>query len=259
MSQIVLAPRQSPHATEFTWTLQDVRALACIVADVALGQVEHAESILQAAPVSSNDPPTAQNIEEAIRMVENMPVEHRDGWMFQVISWVAWHAEGEMTIIRAPLPTATRQGFDGVSVSLIEENTVIESVMVSEDKATLNPRDMVRDKVLPDFGRLAKGELESQVRAELVALIKAGGFQPSSILKQGDWRNRKRFRASVCTSHSSLPTAVELYEGFETTAPGDAGIRRGHRLLFDDMRAFFEMLAGEVIASLEALKQDDNV
>ncbi|MDE2125387.1 MAG: hypothetical protein KGJ62_02235 [Armatimonadetes bacterium] len=259
MSQIIITPRASQHATEFTWALADVPALAGIVADIALGQVEHAERILHASSIASDDPPTDQNIGEAIAIIKGMPVEHRDGWMFQVISWVAWYVEGEMTLIRAPLPTATRQGFDGVSVSLAADDSVIESVTVSEDKATLNPRDVVRDDVLPEFERLAKGQRESQLRAELVALIKAGGFQPTTILKQGDWRNRKRFRASLCTSQNRIPPTIELYEGFASSAPGDPLTRRGHRLVLEDMRGFFQELATRVMACLEALKQSPDV
>lgn len=95
---------------------------------------------------------------DAIALLSLKPDEkpwHRDGWMFQAISWIAAHNDGGIAI-RAPHLIKAHKGFDGLKLELSDAGEVT-AVVVFEDKATENPRATIRDDVRHSRAAAEKG------------------------------------------------------------------------------------------------------
>jgi hypothetical protein len=107
-----------------TWEVQDEVALASIVARLMLGDFLHAEQILAGAETADLRV-SDQAVDVQIRRLTMIDGEqyqrwHRDGWIFQLISWVAAiKASEERFLVRAPQPRIADKGFDeGLNLEL---------------------------------------------------------------------------------------------------------------------------------------------
>ena len=250
---ITLTPRASSSAQESEWSVADHDRLVAVIAEMALGQVDHVMEIA-GGNVSDADEPSDDLVNEAITFIRDFPTEHRDGWMFQVISWYVHFQSEPDSLVRAPLPTATRQGFDGIALRLSDDRKLIEYLVVSEEKATINPRDVFVGSVLSEFELLEDGKRERELRPEIVSLLGVSGTEARTVLSSGDWRSRKRYRAAIATSADRMPKKIDLFESFDTGIPGDPVKRQGHRFVHQDMRAYFQDLADNVVDHLQTLR-----
>lgn len=174
--QVVLKRTQADHDPGWhgwTWVIEDEDELARLVARIALGQARHVANILSRLGVSDSKT-TVEMAEEAI---ERLTLEkdadpwHRDGWLFQAISWIAAHDPDKHVATRAPHIIQAHKGFDGVQLELAKDGQTIESILISEDKATNNPRAMIRDKVWPEIRALEAGAQSAELRQETTALL----------------------------------------------------------------------------------------
>jgi len=80
------------------------------------------------------------------------PKWQRDGFVFEVISWIAAKITyGDHALLKNPHVSATSQGLDGLMLQLNGEKDAVESSTVFEDKCTDDPRDTFLAKVVPGF------------------------------------------------------------------------------------------------------------
>src|SRR5208337_3361298 len=98
-----------------TWSVEDEDVLADQIARIALGQSRHVQRILAGA----NFGPPATTANAAIGAVELLTVAgedpwHRDGWVFQAMSWIAAYGATPGGIIRSPHMILAHKGFDGL-------------------------------------------------------------------------------------------------------------------------------------------------
>ena len=103
----------------WSWTIADEEALARQIAIVAVGHSRHVERILAGAQLAPA-PTTASSAKAAVKLltVAGNDPSHRDGWMFQVISWIAAHRATPGGLIRAPQMRLADKGFDGLQLEL---------------------------------------------------------------------------------------------------------------------------------------------
>jgi hypothetical protein len=59
---------------------------------------------------------------------------HRDGWIFQTISWIAASQAPSGSLTCAPHIRRADKGFDGLQLQLSEDGKVVTAVIVFEDK-----------------------------------------------------------------------------------------------------------------------------
>ena len=119
-------------------------------ARVAVGQAEHVANILAQAGLAEAAT-TAEAIEGAVEHLTLAGVQpyHRDGWMFQVMSWIAAHRHTPGGLIRAPHMIHAHKEFDGIQIDLDSNSGAVTAVVVFEDKAGRSPRQI--DSIL--YGR----------------------------------------------------------------------------------------------------------
>lgn len=157
------------------WEIEDEMELARQVAMLALGQYRHVAQILEG--IDGKAPQTraqaaADAIEKLSVLVDKDPW-HRDGWVFQSISWIAAHRSEKGIIARAPHAIPAHKGFDGVQLRLDDTGTSVTAVVVFEDKATDDPRETIRKEVWDGIRKLESGRRIPELTHDVTTILEA--------------------------------------------------------------------------------------
>lgn len=177
------ACKVNEHCVGSRWEVLDTNYLARIIAIIAMGQAVHAAQIiadlLPAAPAINEealreDAKLRLSIKGDTKDAQDASRWHRDGLIFEAISWIAarQEASGEV-LLKDPHISATTQGLDGLMIELDEEGTAITRVTIFEDKCSGDPRGKFRDEVLPAFSAYHRNRRASDLVAAAATLITA--------------------------------------------------------------------------------------
>ena len=228
-----------------------------VIAQVALGQWRHVEQVLRGSPAAA--PVAGSARAGALRMVELPPnatqenVWHRDGWMFQVISWIA-SVEASAGPTRPPHIRHADKGFDGLQLVLSKDGTRLKRLILFEDKATSNPRKTVRDKVWPEFREMESGARDHELLSELSALLmhapQIDEVQAVNRVMRSTTHRSYRVAVTVGSTQASVASIRTLFKGFADVVSGRRRRRHGHVLQVDDLRDWMSSLAAKVACKL---------
>ena len=253
--------RQDNHPKGAAWLVSDDSLLARGVAQIAIGQWEHLESILQGSRWV--DPPVGYSLAGAIKTLSAPPgspdwlVWHRDGWVFQAISWIAAVETGRGPA-RPPHIGHAEKGFDGMQLLLTKTGRRAKRLLIFEDKATENPRDKIRDEVWPALQLLEAGERDQELRAELSALLLQAPHldKVQAVDRVLNQTNNRSYRVAITvgSSHASKAGIQRLFKGFVDVVPGSRFRRRAHVIQKDDLRGWLADIAQDAIAHIEPLR-----
>lgn len=242
----------------YTWKVPDEQCLAEYIARVALGQARHVERILRTVgtviPTPVDDAWTA-----AVKMLTvptGVEPWHRDGWIFQVMSWLSAHKAGPTSLINTPQMIFAQKGFDGIQLDFDTAGN-ISAVVIFEDKATDNPRKTIHEDVWPEFEEYEKGGDANVLVAEVTALLeKRHGIDVDDVIRRVIWKDARHFRVSITVgdTHSTDVGRGRLFKDYDTTIPGDVTRRRGETFYVDDLRDWMDRLASKILAHIAALK-----
>lgn len=246
----------------WTWTVDDEDVLAERVARIVLGQYRHVAKILSGAGL----PGPAANAEQAnaaikqLKLTDGADPWHRDGWLFQAISWIAAHQQPSAALTRLPHIRKADKGFDGMQLSLNAEGTVVTAVVIFEDKATDNARDTIRDDVWPGIVALERGERLNELSQEVSGMLDAHAtadplFDLDTAIADTLWHEVRRYRVSITVgdTHNSSTTRAGLFKGFDESAPGPAERRRADTIYLPTMRSWMTAFAGRVILKIKVI------
>ena len=242
-----------------TWKINDEKRLAELIARVALGQASHVDKIMCGVVGGLQAPVFSSAIPSAIRMLtvpSGADPWHRDGWMFQIMSWLAARIANPDALLNPPQMILAQKGFDGLQIDF-DPSTGISAVVIFEDKATENPRETIHDDVWPEFEAFERGDDTNVLTAEVVGLLER---QPNvdayTVIQQVVWKNVRQFRVSITIgdSHASNKGHVRLFKDYDTTVPGDIKRRRGETFHVRDLRKWMEDLASQALNYLSTLK-----
>jgi len=239
-----------------TWEIDNIQLLASHLADVALGQSLHVQKIIQGAQFPTPIP-TVGAKRGAINLltVSGADPYHRDGWIFQVMSWLAAIKANPHDILRAPQMRHADKGFDGLSLKLNSHTGEIDAAIIFEDKATENPRKTIRSEVWPGLSSIEKGDKENVLVAELSTLLGSYGVSNAmEAISKIVWNESCHYRVSVTvqTIHSTEAGRKRLFSGFNEIVAGDTKRRQGETIKIPQMRLWMQHLADLAIADLEA-------
>ena len=246
----------------WAWTIDDEDVLAERVARIVLGQYRHVMKILSGAGV----PGPIANTEQANAAIKQLTLTtgadpwHRDGWLFQTISWIAAHQQPSASLTRMPHIRKADKGFDGLQLGLNAEGTTITAVVVFEDKATDNARDTIRDDVWPGIVALERGERLNELSQEVSGMLDAyaaadPGFDLDSAIANTLWQKVRHYRISITIgdTHNDEAARAGLFKGFDDSAPGAATRRRADTIYLPALRSWMEGFAGRVIGKIKAI------
>lgn len=241
----------------WSWVIKDEDALARQIAIVSLGQSRHVERILAGAMLARPST-TTSSAAAASKMVtvQGKDPSHRDGWLFQVISWIAAHGATPGGLIRSPQMQLADKGFDGLQLELDDTNQVVTGAIVFEDKATENPRSTIREEVWQSFSRIEAGERDNVLTAEVTTLLSTRpSIDPDRAIQNVLWKAVRRYRVSITINEGYATEAgrKNLFKGYDVVASGEPKRRRGETLQIPSLRSWMAHLATKVLRSIQEI------
>ena len=247
----------------FVWEIQDENKLAELLARVAIGQARVAERILNEDGLVGTSYPKSgyQAARNLLQVGPSGDQSHRDGWIFQVISWIAAHATGNPNIIiRPPHIRHADKGLDGLLIEF--EDNEVARVVISEDKATRNAREMVRDHVWPEFQNFETGNRDAELIDGVSMLLTGNRYpEPDEVVAALLWEEKRAYRVAVTINASNASQAglKKLYKGYEGAVSGDINRRRVEAFQVDALRSWFEDIAIKATKIINAQEVASNV
>ncbi|MBI1382898.1 MAG: hypothetical protein GC161_17630 [Planctomycetaceae bacterium] len=242
------------------WNVSDEDALAHQVARIALGQYRHVAKILLGSG-STDEAITLEARQSAIELLtlrDNEKQWHRDGWLFQAISWIA-ASQVNGVAIRAPHLIKAHKGFDGLQLRLSSRGAVT-AVIIFEDKATSNPRRTLKKDVWPDIQKLEQGERTNELCQEVSALLEAQvrtfpSLDVDAAVSRIAWEQRRRYRVAVtvATPHKTARSRRRLFKDYDKVVTGQPKRRGAETLYLPELRPWMQQFAAQVISKLNAL------
>jgi hypothetical protein len=249
-----------PLCYGYTWTIDDEGCLAEQIAYIALGQSLHVQKILTGANLNSRIP-TTNAVKSAIKLLtanSETEAEHRDGWMFQLMSWIAANKALPNGLIKTPQMVWAQKGFDGLQLKLDGANNVVAAI-IFEDKATKYPRNKISQKVWPEFSAFDSGDRENEFTAEITSILQTQhDIDIDAAIDIILWKNIRHYRVSVTigNTHADDVGRKRLFDGYDTIIKGvtqiDQEKRRGETFLVNNLRNWMEQLAQKAIASIQS-------
>jgi hypothetical protein len=240
------------------WRVNDMDLLALQIARVALGQSRHVKRIIEGWTGSTPLPPqnAVANATKLLTVPAHSDPYHRDGWMFQVMSWIAAHKAAPGAVIRAPQMILADKGFDGLQLEIEESSLKVSAAIIFEDKATDDPRGTIQQKVWPEIQKLESGERENVLLAETVALLeRLPNIDPDIAVENIMWNRVRRFRVSITvdSSYQGADGRKRLFKGYESVATGPILRRSGQTFEVEGLRPWMSDLAAKAIAALATI------
>ena len=242
--------------TGYDWSVENDDELAELVAHIALGQYRHVLHILSETDCIAAAP--TQSALEGARQLLTVPPGadpfHRDGWLFQVVSWIAARVENETSLIAPPHMQHAEKGFDGLHVHVDQETGRVRTAVICEDKATTNPRQTIRNQVWKEFEALESGVRDNVLAAEVSALLETGAdIDPDQAIQQAFWNQARAYRVAITVddTHADADGRRRLFRGYHEVVSGDVSRRRAETLCLDDLRSWMESIAAMALNAAE--------
>jgi hypothetical protein len=234
-----------------------------------MGQAAHAAQVitelLPAEPAINNaalraDAKQALSIKRDTEKKREVSRYHRDGLIFEVISWVAAKqvTDGK-ALLRDPHIKSTTQGLDGLMIEFDGVQPVISRATIFEDKCSEDPRRMFRDLIMPAFTVYHHGSRASELLTAAAALLEKAGLCGTEVIEAAARvldRNYRAYRGCLTTTpeDDSQERRNRLFDGYEELDGIAASQRIGGVLVTaHDLRGWFDELAGRAIAYIDNL------
>lgn len=245
------------------WSIDDENELATLVARVALGQSRHVLNVLNHTGCIEYAPaPTA--LGGAIRLLTIKDGDYpwnRDGWLFQVISWIAANIQNTGSLISPPHMIQAHKGFDGLHICLDQSNEKVVSVVVCEEKATTGPRGLIRDQVWPEFETLETGSRDNELVSEVTTLLAQNGHvDPDKAVHEILWKGARAYRVAITIGDKecSEEGRKALFKGYKKATPGkDVAKRQAETFYQNNLREWMRRLADRAIVAAQELDAED--
>jgi len=186
-------------------------------------------------------------IEDIIaRRLRPEDIFHRDGFVFQLMMWLAAHIDlPNGDLVALPHTQGSAKGQDSIIVH--RSGGAVVALSICEDKATQNPRKTVRDEVWPEIADYESGGRRDELRSNVIATLGPAGIPTAEaieLIRQISWAGSRRYRVRVTVAPGGRTS--RLFKGFDELVNGDAERRRGETVQIPWMRAWMEMLARKV-------------
>ncbi len=244
------------------WSIDNDDELAELVARIALGQYRHVELVLAATDFTEAVPaPTAlEGARQLLSVPQGTDPYHRDGWLFQVIAWIAARIQNETSLIAPPHMQHAEKGFDGLHVHIDQETQTVQSVVICEEKATINPRNTIRDQVWKEFAALETGTHDNLLTAKVSTLLGTRPeLDPDQAVQEILWNQARAFRVAITVDdrYSDMHGRKRLFRGYSNVVSGSVSRRRAETLHLDDLRSWMTRIAKKALKATAQMVDAD--
>ena len=191
------------------------------------------------------------------------PRSHRDGFIFEVISWIAARQDhGERALMKDPHVSATSQGLDGLMIELADDKSKVVMTTVFEDKCTENPRQTFRAKVIPAFLERHQNKRSAELVATASVLLRMAGINDAAAAQLSAAvmdSTQRRYRAAFALTkvHDGEKERKKLFKGYDILAGISQNQRVGASLIVSgELREWFDAVASQAIEYLDELQAE---
>ena len=235
------------------FTIQDENTLAHSVALVLVQEYVLAKGIMSGVTSANNNKKIVldnDEIEDIVaRRLNPSDDYHRDGFLFQLMMWLAAHLDlEEGDLVALPHTQAAAKGQDSVIVHCSDEAVV--ALSICEDKATERPRDTVRDDVWPEIREYEAGGRRDELRSNVIATLGLGGVSEEdaiALVRRISWDGSRKYRVRVTLERERTKG---LFKGFPEVVQGNKRCRRGETTQIPQLRHWMTKFARRVEARL---------
>ncbi len=194
-------------------------------------------------------------VSAAARKTLDARVSHRDGLLFQHVSWVAGTLQYPAAKAMAPHVRVADKGFDGLFLEVADG--AFTRLVLCEDKATVNPRATITGKVWPELLDTEAGDKDLELVDAVTALLDT--LMPEddrvAVIDGAIWGQLRQYRVAVTAAPGDVKAGGygHIFEGFNMKAPLPHTVRNGEVMPLDDIRAGLHALADQVIGRLQEI------
>lgn len=246
--------------SETAWLVDDKQELARLVALVALGHARHVTRILRETGCEALIPPATQyqGARKLLEVPEGKAPYHRDGWLFQVIAWIAAWQQRPTALVRPPQMRWADKGFDNLYILVEAAPVSLSRVVICEEKATTDPRRRIRKEVWPAIEEIETGLRDNELLDTISSLL-AGHSHRDELIANILWDRVRAYRVSVTieSREDSPASSSSLFGGFDNIVRGEPARRWAAVLRLDDVRIWLADLANRAMNCLEDMEADD--
>jgi hypothetical protein len=250
-----------------TWTIEDKQVLAEQVARVALGYSRHIKRILNNATILI--PASAiSSVDGAIDLLTVVGADpsHRDGWLFQTISYIAAIKQDPHAIYDSPHMQHAAKGFDGLKLVVDHDRGAVQSVVIFEDKATTDPRKFIATKkdtngkgvaVWDEFRDIEMGNRQPLLTDKVASLLQTvTDIDVDEAIENIIWHETRGYRVSITVgdTHSTEAGRNRLFKDYDVAVKGGLDRRRAETLHINDLRDWLNDLAELAKVEIEKVR-----
>lgn len=255
----------SPLVIDNGYKVVDQTILAQWVAQLLLGNSLHITRVIEGLDSKAVNIRN-KAIDSIINRLNTCGFYKRDGWLFQMISWLALninlhnlHGRGKV-FMNAPHTAPAQQGIDGFSL-VIDDKKQIKYIVLCEDKCSEDARSIITSQIFPEFEEFEEGKYDIRVLSEVSSIIR--GEDGGGLLQQiqDDIVNNKywMYRIGVTRQdeHEDEKGRKKLYKDYDKKVSGGVIRRDAASVNLDDVRKWMAAFSQMVIKELDAKKSKD--
>lgn len=211
-----------------------------------------------ASDLSSADPEKKKTASNK----KNKRIEQRDGLLFQHLSWIAASIDMPTALATPPHVRRADKGFDGLLVSIEDAHGAISSVVLCEDKASINPKSLVQGSVWTEIDGIIKGDKDLELLDAITAILREqsglDGDKQEELLDALIYERTRVFRVAVTVMPGNADAGgyQHIFNDFEKHAIGADTVRLAEVLPSDDTRSFLKTLARKVRKEIKRIAEN---
>lgn len=251
----------SPLCKGVHFEISDEGRLASLLAWTMVGRFAYVESLLRGE--SPDAPVVVTHAKSKVKLVLQNVAEdglrwQRDGWVFQHISWIAaLSTEGAGISISPPHIRMADKGFDALIIPLAAPNQAEPCVVICEDKATVSPRDTVRDNVFPEFKDFEAGVRDGELIEAHTVIAQRYNFEnKEELIKAAHWLQDRRYRINITVKAEQVEGAprAAIFKDYDETVTGPSVLRRqANTFLAADLRTWMDAFAARICDAIDVI------
>lgn len=257
------------------WFVSDINQLARIVSIVAMGQATQASHIInELLPATPKF--TSEKLVHAAKVTLTVqddyedkkvprigyPRWQRDGFIFEVISWVAARQKhGPSVLLKTPHTKATSQGLDGLMLKISDDKKKVLMTTIFEDKCTDEPRNTFLQKVMAAFQQHHDDVRLPELISEASRLLSQLGIDEDLVGQISEAvldHSKRSYRASFALTegYTGQTEQQKLFAGYNKLTGLTSAQRIGAGLFVSGgLRDWFDTLASHSIVYLTELEE----
>jgi hypothetical protein len=253
----------SPLVIDNEIVVTDEEKLSEYIGFIILGYYRHVLNIINSkgttTPKLDNDA-----IDLAIAKLKKkagLDTDKRDGWIFQMISWIALRQEnnGKDFYCQQPHEAPAQHGIDGLAV-VLDTSKVIKNIIITEDKCTEHPRGLITQKIWPEFTNYEQGNYNHKLVSKVSSILTNMDDHPNllkSIYDDPYNKSIRIYRVGITRDirYKDTDGRRKLFKDYDQCVEGPTCERRsGSTLYNEDIRKWMEKLSRKIVKYLQSKK-----